>query len=254
MRIDEATWAVVDVETTGLNPETDQIVEIGAVATSMENGALGMWATLVRPTIPIPPEVSAVHGITDAEVVNAPLLDEAMDSFAAFVGRFGAQPAFAAHNAVFDAAFLGLDKRDACPSFPILCTKRLAMHIWPSAPNHRNQTLRFWRKLNVETFGIAPHRALGDALVTGRLLLDEIETVLQSGISGGVDVDALVQFADSPILMDTLRFGNKHYGAPMSSVPQDYLQWMLRTVTDMGPDLKYSVEHELGQRRLARAS
>lgn len=255
MNISHAIFIVVDTETTGLDPTKDQVVEIGAVATSIQDGALGFWGTLVRPTISIPPEVSAVHGITDADVEFAPRLDSAMESFAGFVGRFGPSPAFAMHHAEFDAAFLGLDKRYTCPSFPVLCTKRLAQHLWPDAPNHRNQTLRYWRGFNrVETFGIAPHRALGDALVTGRILLAEIDELHERAIA--VTVDDAIAYAESPILSPTLRFGAKHRGAPMSDVPSDYLHWMLRNVTDLDRDTKFTVEHELAQRtgRLTAAS
>lgn len=236
MKIADATFLVVDTETTGLDPTKDQVVEIGAVATSLRAGALGLWGTLVRPTGPIPPEVSAVHGIVDEMVADAPSFSDACDAFAEFASRFG-DPTFAAHNAEFDAAFLGLQH------LPAVCTKRLAAHLWPSAPNHRNQTLRYWRGHgNVETFGIGSHRALGDALVTGRILLDELEIVIANGIAE--TVDALIEYAESPIVFETWPFG-KHKGAPIAGTDPSYVRWCLRDMEDLSRDMRFTLEQQL---------
>lgn len=60
-----------DVETTGTDPKTDRIVQLGLVKT-YPDGRVTEWETLVNPRIAIPPEVTAVHGITDEMVRDAP--------------------------------------------------------------------------------------------------------------------------------------------------------------------------------------
>ena len=66
--------AFFDLETTGTRIGTDRIVQIGVVRL-MPDGGRESWQSLVDPGIPIPPEASAVHGITDADVVGAPSLE-----------------------------------------------------------------------------------------------------------------------------------------------------------------------------------
>ncbi len=66
--------AVFDLETTGTRIGHDRIVQV-AVVRLLPDGSRQPWQSLVNPGMPIPPEASAVHGITDADVADAPLLD-----------------------------------------------------------------------------------------------------------------------------------------------------------------------------------
>lgn len=68
------TWAVLDLETTGLG-EQDRICEI-AIVMMREGAVVEAWSSLVNPGIPIPPEATAVHGITDAMVLDAPTIQQ----------------------------------------------------------------------------------------------------------------------------------------------------------------------------------
>lgn len=71
----ERPLAFFDLETTGIRIGQDRIVQIGIVRL-MPDGSREAYQTLVRPGIPIPAEATAVHGITDADCANAPLLDD----------------------------------------------------------------------------------------------------------------------------------------------------------------------------------
>jgi DNA polymerase III epsilon subunit-like protein len=62
----------MDIETTGIDPATDAIIEIASVD-MVRDGITNAMDTLVRPTKPIPPGASAVHHIVDEDVANAPL-------------------------------------------------------------------------------------------------------------------------------------------------------------------------------------
>lgn len=93
---------VVDVETTGLNPDQgDRICEIGAI-TYCNNQEIGRFHTLVNPLRPIPPQASAVNGITADLVANAPDASVVLPKFRDFIG----DSVLAAYNAPFDMAFL----------------------------------------------------------------------------------------------------------------------------------------------------
>lgn len=88
-------WAVVDTETTGL-AETDKIVEL-AIVTMRFGQVIDTFSTLVNPGVPIPPEATAVHGITDAMVANSPTFGAIA---AAVTQKINACVAWLGYNAV----------------------------------------------------------------------------------------------------------------------------------------------------------
>lgn len=94
-------FTVFDLETTGYSPVHDRIVEIGAVRVEID-GTLSRFETLVNPAVPIPPRVTAIHGITDAMVKDAPKFSDAGYRFLDFVR--GSK--LVAHNARFDLSFM----------------------------------------------------------------------------------------------------------------------------------------------------
>ena len=94
-------FTVFDLETTGMSPVRDRIVEIGAVRVE-KDGTLSRFATLVNPSTPISPAVSRIHGIDDEMVKEAPLFKEAGYAFQ----DFARGSRLVAHNARFDLSFL----------------------------------------------------------------------------------------------------------------------------------------------------
>lgn len=97
----EGRWAVIDTETTGRDPHADRIVEIGV--SFFEAGVpVGEFGSLINPERPIPEEVTAVHGITDADVQGKPTFREIYAELRSALGA--ALPI--AYNADFDKAFL----------------------------------------------------------------------------------------------------------------------------------------------------
>ena len=237
MNIKDAIYCVVDIETTGLNPETDRIVEIACVVTTATE-VVGMWASLVDGR-PCNAETSAIHGLVDEDLIRAPKWEEAKGNLFGFYQRF--QGVFAAHNSAFDKSFVDpTDNR-------WLCTKRLAQKLYPSAPSHRNQVLRHWLHLNVDTFGVLPHRALADCLVTAALLRDELAFLPavreDSGLSPIETTQELIAWADAPLLLPNWPKG-KFYGKPIGAADSSYIEWALgpKGMTDMDADLRYTLE------------
>lgn len=154
-------FAVIDIETTGLSPSRDSVLEIACVKIDVDH-IVGHWSTLVRPTGPIPAFATAIHGIDEAMVSDSPSLNVALGTLRRFTRGY----TLAAHNAVFDFRFLNLRPRNG------ICTMRLARFVVPEAPNHKNQTLRTYFRLDKRLQKeILPHRALSDALVTAHVLL-----------------------------------------------------------------------------------
>ena len=97
----DVTFVVLDLETTGATPKTCEITEIGAVK-YRAGELLGTFQTLVNPGAPIPPTITVLTGITQAMVVDAPKVGEALPSLLEFIG--GA--VIVGHNIRFDMSFL----------------------------------------------------------------------------------------------------------------------------------------------------
>ncbi|MDG1417064.1 MAG: DUF3820 family protein [Maricaulis sp.] len=210
---------IIDTETTGVEDD-DQLVEIASV--DWNEGVLeNPQQSFVRPSIPIPPEVSAIHHITDEMVRDAPVVLEALKPF---------QDAsiFAAHNAAFDQRFLGFEGH-------WVCTYKVALRLWPEAPNHKNQTLRYWLKLPSPPpeAGAMAHRALYDAWTTAHIF-DRLTTEMS--------INEMVQISKSPALLPKFHFG-KHAGVPLGEVPKDYLAWLVRQ--DFDEDAIHTAQHYL---------
>lgn len=78
-------YVVFDLETTGVNPERDSIIEISAVKVG-DGKTIGEYSTLVNPECHIPAAATAVNGIRDDMVADAPQEGEAMEGFLEFIG------------------------------------------------------------------------------------------------------------------------------------------------------------------------
>jgi DNA polymerase-3 subunit epsilon len=101
-----APFVVIDFETTGLDPEKDRIVEVGvALFRGSQHEKSENW--LVQPGMPINPEASAVHGITDENVKDAPVFGEVWSLVRPLLeGRLPV-----AYNHRFDSRFLWAELR-----------------------------------------------------------------------------------------------------------------------------------------------
>ena len=98
---EQLSFVAVDLETTGLDPKKDRIIEIGAIR--VENGEVaGEYQQLVNPGCPIPDFVSDLTGITDEMVEKAPMIGEVLDEFLKFCGELP----IVGHQVMFDYRFL----------------------------------------------------------------------------------------------------------------------------------------------------
>jgi DNA polymerase-3 subunit epsilon len=94
-------FCAFDIETTGLDPRLDRIVEIGAVKFD-RRGPMGRYSVLINPGSPMPEEAGRVNGISDALLAGKPGLEEVVPDFL----RFAAGAVIVAHNAPFDCGFI----------------------------------------------------------------------------------------------------------------------------------------------------
>lgn len=96
-----AVFVVFDLETTGLEPKRERIVEIGAVKFD-RRGPIGRFSVLIDPGIPMPAKASEINGITDAMLAGQPGIDLVLPDFL----RFAGDAPLIAHNASFDCSFV----------------------------------------------------------------------------------------------------------------------------------------------------
>jgi exodeoxyribonuclease X len=235
------TIRIIDLETTGIEP-TDAVVEIG-YQDICDPGGARTWqlcdhpegaGMLVDPGRSIPPEASAVHRIVDADVQEAPRWADAADEVLLDDPNLENLVAFAAHNARFEAQWIG-----PIIKAPLICTFRAAMRLWPDAPGHSNQVLRYWRNPQWLDRWIADkaHRAFADAYVTAHLLRDMLNE--------GATVEQLVEWSSQPVLQKRCMFG-KHRGKLWTEIETGYLLWARGQ--DFDEDVAFTVREELERR------
>lgn len=161
----DGIFVVADLETTGLNAETDEVIEFAAVRVSASGVVQGEFAVLVRATQPIPARITKLTGISQADVdrQGQPLM-QAMRDFLSFTG---AHPVFF-HNAPFDNGFLKKASAKTNMKFAntVHDTLTMARQAWPSQGTYKLAAL-------AEHIGAeAPsHRALADVKATLAVLL-----------------------------------------------------------------------------------
>ena len=152
-------YVVLDVETTGLKPGADKIIEIGMVKVSAGKPC-AEFSSFVNPEIPIPTRITKITGITNEDVATAPLFSSLSSQIVSFLG----DSLILGHNVGFDLSFL-IPTLESCgihPSFTCLDTCALAKKAFPELPNHKLDTLIGALSLsNRQT-----HRALDDAYCT----------------------------------------------------------------------------------------
>ena len=129
------TYAVIDVETTGLSPRTDRILELAIVRTSSSGVVVDEWVSRFDPEGPV--GATHIHGITADDVLGAPLFRDVVPQI---IERLSGM-VIAAHNARFDAAFLNAELERAGweidDDVPGLCTMELSGLFLPGLARQR---------------------------------------------------------------------------------------------------------------------
>lgn len=221
----------IDFETTGIPSEDDPhaIVEIGICDLDIHDvtGETFVDApkdTLCHPGRPIPHEAMAVHHITDAMVASA-------TGTVAFIGN---ADYFAAHNADYE------DKFFKVPGL-LICTWKVALRLWPDAPSHSLQFLRYHLALPTKgIFAEPPHRAGPDAYLCA-LLLERIVKEKRCGL------EDMARWSNGHALLPRCPLF-KHKGKKWADVPTDYLDWIVNKPNDVGADVKANAKLHLKER------
>lgn len=229
----------IDFETTGVDAKTCEPVEVAMVADGFE------FESFIKPNNPIPPETSAIHHITDEDVDGHPSWNSVRNQLAYYVEAATSTgnpiPVLVAHNAEYEKAILLRPDDGDFPAVLWICTYKCALRIWPDAPGHKNEVLRYWLKLGDargRNSNQRPHSALHDTKVTFLLLQALLEHAT---------IEQLIEWSDLPAKLPRMPMG-KHFGQTWDTVPGPYLQWCINQA-DMREDVKFCAREELLRRK-----
>jgi len=203
---------VLDFETTGLQPgyrpveiawlEFDSLYKVSESVTS-----------LIDPQIPIEPGAQKVHGISSEMLAGMPTLEEFLQGEHA--DKFADEHVLVvAHNAAFDLPMFA----PFCKKATSLCTMRLAQALYPTAENHKLQTLASMFAVEVEP----THRAMADVGACFELL----RTIAKKEDKS---IDELLVVASYTSPESLMPFG-KHKGKMIKDLPSDYVAWLSTTL------------------------
>ena len=217
---------VIVFETTGLPPDAD-VVETGIVSfdeADMEVMHSGV-SFFVRSDRPVAVTARAAHHITDEEIKSGSEWDKVKEAL------MSGSPMYCAHNADFEKQFFNPE------GSKWIDTYKCALRLWPEAPKHTNQVLRYYLDgCDPGEAGMPPHRALPDCRVTALVLIKCLEAST---------LDVLLAWSAEPPLLPRVPMG-KHFGKRWSEVPTDYLEWATKQSFDAG--VAHTVRVELKRR------
>lgn len=232
---------VVDFETTGFPPDAG-IVEIGWTDinfdTAIRGGeptfdlTVGEWQSeFVDPGKPIEVGAMAIHHITEEDVKGKRKPQQVLGEIEPGVDIF------VAHNAKFEQEFFKTP-------IPWICTYKLALRCVPQAPNHQNQTLRYFLKTPVNKNScFPPHRAGPDSYVTAHTLGKFMKDLM-----GELTIEQMIKWSSEPPLFPTCPIGAKYRGKPWGDVDSGFLIWGIKQ-PDMDEDIKWNFRRELKRRQ-----
>ena len=182
-KIDDEEFVVFDIETTGLNSHTNEIIEIGAV--KIKAGRIvDRYSQLINPGRPIPYHITEITSITNEQVANEPKIDKVIGKFVDFVG----DAVLVAHNAPFDMGFIKRDIKKYLNidyQCSVIDTLQMARDLFPDLKKYGLGDLN-------KTLGLAlekHHRAVDDSQATANMFIIFLEKYKEKGLEYMKDIN-----------------------------------------------------------------
>ncbi len=221
------TFVCFDLETTGLEPKNDLIIEVALSIFTLE-GEIDSFETLIDPGRPIPIESTRIHNICDQDVAGKPKIEDVLPKILALIGNH----TIVGHMISTDIAFLqaAAAKQHIVwnPSNAIIDTFRLA-RLYGESSDNSLQTLRD----HLDIPATVAHRAMPDVQVNVAVFKKMVQKPEYQ------DIDGLIKLLQSPIMLKRMPLG-KHKGKFFDDLPLDYLTWMQQWKFDA--DLTFSIK------------
>ena len=185
--IDNTQYVIVDIETTGLEPEKSRIIEIGALKTDGPKET-DVYTTLIDPGCDIPENIVAITGITGEMLRGKPDIKKALSGFLDFISG----KVLVAHNTEFDIPFIQHHAEKHLKrkmDNKTVCTLKLSRILLPQLKNHKLHTV-------AEHLGVPVHdrhRAMGDVETTFHVWNKLVEMLTKKGIKTIDEVRRMAQ-------------------------------------------------------------
>lgn len=218
------TFIFFDTETTGVD-EKDRLCQLAYVIGKNENNIpTETYNELFRPSLPIPPEASAVTHITNKMVADKPAFTES-NTYRDVKELFEREDVIViAHNAKFDISMLA--KENIFPK-NFVCTLKLARYLDPEnkLPQYKLQYLRYLLEIEIEA---QAHDALGDVLVLEKLFERLYQKVLNEEKTDDKAIAKMLEVSNRPSMITNIHFG-KYIGQKIADVAvmdKRYLEWL----------------------------
>ena len=172
----DSEYVIFDIETTGLSPKHNKIIEIGAVKYK-DGRVLERFSEFVNPEVPIPYSITKLTSINDSMVMDAPTIEIILPRFLEFVG----DAMLVAHNASFDTGFIKEFAKRQGLTFDstILDTMTLAHLLIPELGKYTLDRLCKQFNVSLENH----HRACDDAEATGEIFMKLLDMVRERGVN-----------------------------------------------------------------------
>ena len=163
--IDDQVFVAVDLETSGINPYDNEIIELGAVRFTV-GGVSAEYSSLVRPTRKLDPASSKIHKLTPEELQEGGQdLPIALNEFKEFIGS----DSLVFHNAPFDLSFLKVGLESA--KYPML-NNQYVDHLYLSRQYLKSRKSHSLENIKLELeLEIGSHRARDDAFITAKSMI-----------------------------------------------------------------------------------
>lgn len=164
----ETKFVAIDVETTGLSPLYNELIEVSAIK---YEGAkkIDTFSTLIKPKKEISNVITNLTGITNKMLENAPAVEEVMPKIIDFIG----ENPIVAHNANFDYNFLQNNSNKSFTNNKVIDTVAISRKMLPSLPNHKLNTVAKCIGIQEEGF----HRAEFDCECCAKIYIKYLENI-----------------------------------------------------------------------------
>ena len=233
----------LDFETTGTGSD-DKICSIASLISDAEK--MELYYDLVNEGKKIPPKASSINNITNEMIKEKPPLKESQ-SFAMLIKSLEEGAILVAHNLPFELQML------ACVGVDVqtetIDTLRCCRHLIPDLESYALNFLRYEMKLykkektlskelGLEAACLMPHNAQSDVIIT-KLLYDELLELASQ--------EEMLKLSHKPVLLQKFEFGKYagRYIEEIAMMDRGYLEWMLRSLEDLGEDMRYTLEYYL---------
>ena len=160
-------FVAIDVETTGLSPVANELIEVSAIKYN-GNEKLETFSTLIKPKARIPYHITNITGITNDMVEDSPTIEEVMPDLIEFVGN----STIVAHNANFDYSFIQNYSNNSFSKNTLIDIVQIGRRLYPKLPNHKLGTIAKHIGIEEDCF----HRAEFDCECCARIYMKYLES------------------------------------------------------------------------------